>query len=377
VFESFPFGLVLADRHGRLLKTNPRAASLLEKSAASRRHPERGSPATCCDVLCDQAPTEVVGASCFTDFALRGSMPGPEIRVDLGTSDRPVAAWVAAFTIGHTEPLVLFQLRPGAPFDRRRLATVDLSGFPAIRVSALGSFKVDAPRGSLDGAWLGQRPGTLLKYLVTERARAVSTDEVAEYVAGSELRDPLACVRQYVRQLRTCLEPDRPSRAPSLYVVTRKGGYALEGIWIDVDEFEHRLQMGLHALARGREMSARNWLDQARKLYRGDFLADDADLEWARRERDRLRELAAQMLRAMIELELRRADLAAAAIHARDLAEMAPLDADAQREFLRICLQMGRRAEAERGHDLFRDRHRHHFGEEPRLTLGELLPEAR
>lgn len=378
VFESFPYGLVLADQGGRLLGANSRGAGLLGTSAGLQDQSDAdATSATCCDLLCEQIPKRAIGGGCLTDLALRSPSRPPEIRVDLGTDEQPTAAWVAAFTIGSDQPLVLFQLRPGTTFDRREVAGVDFSTFPALKINALGGFEVEGPHGSIRGEWLNQRAGMLLKYLVSERTRSVPSEQIAEALwPGTGQREALICVRQYVHQLRACLEPDRTPRAPSLYVVTRKGGYALEGIWIDVDEFEHRVGMGLGAFRRGHDTGARDWLLQARQLYTGDFLAGDAYSEWARPERDRLRDLAARMLRALVEIELRRSGLDLAVVHARDLAEMEPLDADVQRELLRICLVIGRHGEAVRRHDLFRNRLQRHFGQEPSFTLAELAAEA-
>ena len=223
------------------------------------------------------------------------------------------------------------------------------------------------------GAWLGQRPGLLLKYLVTERTGVVPSEQIAEALwPGTGQREAVGLVRQYVHQLRAHLEPGRTSGDPSLYVVTRKGGYALEGIWIDVDEFEHRVDLGLRAFAQGHDESARRWLMEAREFYSGDFLATDAYFEWARPERDRLRERAARMTRTLLELELRRDANETALTHARDLAEMEPFDGDVQRTLLRLCMLVGRHGEAVRRHDLYRNRLRRHFGQEPDFTLAEL-----
>lgn len=374
VFESFPYGLVLADRDGRLLEANSRGTSVLGRSIglADRSDHDPG-PSTCCELVCEQAPKSALGGACLTEFALRNAEHPPEIRVDLGVGEQSTAAWVAAFSIGRDQPMVLFQLRPGSAFDRRQVAGLDLSSFPALKINALGGFEVEGPHGSMRGEWLNQRPGLLLKYLISERTRAVPSEQIAEaLLPDTGRREALSCVRQYVHHLRACLEPDRPRRAPSLYVVTRKGGYALEGIWADVDEFEHRVEVGLREFRRGHEEGARDWLRQARDFYVGDFLPDDPYAEWARAERARLRELAGRMLRALVQLELRRSDIEAAAGHARDLAEMEPLDSDVQRGLLRICLRMGRHGEAVRRHDLFRNRLQRHFGQEPSFTLAEL-----
>ncbi len=367
VFEGFPFALVVADQHRRLVASNPRGRELL-----------RGRGATCCELICARAPREALGGACLTDVALRGVTSPQEVRIDL-TSDsgKTVATWVAAFKVRERPPLVIFQLRPGAASDRRRVSTVDFFDLPALRITTLGRLEVTSPEGPLVGPWINNRPGTLLRYLVTERLRSVSTDQIAEALSVSPARvESASAVRQTVYQLRAHLEPNRPPRAPSAYLVTRKGGYALEGVWIDADEFEHRVKLGKRAFRRGNEEAAREWMLQGRALYRGDFLADELAAEWAERERDRLRSLAAQMLRILVQVELRRSDVEAAAVHARDLAEMEPLDADVQREMLRICLMLDRHSEAVRRLDVFRSRLQRHFDQEPNFTLAEVARET-
>jgi DNA-binding SARP family transcriptional activator len=373
VAESFPYGLLLADEKGCLLEGNERAVDLLGTAVGLATLGDASEPSTCCELFCAHAPATAFGGGCLTDFALRTKSRGPEIRIDLASGEAPTAAWISAFTVDPERSLVLFQLRPGSAFDRRRVEGLDLSSFPALRIDALGGFRVQGPEGPVGGGWLGQRPGLLLKYLVTERSGVVPSEQIAEALwPGTAQRDAVGLVRQYVHQLRGHLEPGRASGEPSLYLVTRKGGYALEGVWIDVDEFEHRVDVGLRAFAHGHDESARKWLIEGREFYSGDFLSTDAYFEWARPERDRLRELAARMTRALVELELRRGAREVALTYASDLAEMEPFDGDVQRELLRLCMLMGKHGEAVRRYELYRNRLRRHFGGEPDFTLSEL-----
>lgn len=365
LFQQFPYGLVLGDRDGRLLEVNGQGSRILKL----RPDDSRRDAATCCELICNHAPD--LGA-CLTSLALAGTDVLPEVRIDIEYGD-PAAAWVLATPVGEGEPHVVFQLRPAAAGDRRRRTAVDWSSFPALRIDALGDFEISGPAGPIDGEWLQQRPGELLRYLVCGRSRPVASEQIAEAIWPDAIRrDASASVRHYVHKLRACLEPERQARVPSLYVVTRRGSYALEGTWVDADEFEHRVRVGLGALARGNRGAAREWLGQARAFYRGDFLAEYPYAEWAVPERDRLRELAAQMLRALAEIELDVGNDAAGSEHARDLAEMEPFDLEAQRTYMELCVRLGRRSEAARRHTVLRHRMRRRFGEEPGFTLAEL-----
>lgn len=368
LFEQLPYGLALADHRGRLLELNRRGLELLSVSAAE----VEAQAATCCEHICERAASELDG-NCLARLTLDRREPVPEVRIDLGGDRVPTAAWVATSPVHAAEARVLFHLRPAAASDRRRRAALDLSTLPAIRICALGGFKVIGPDGPIDEARLGQRSGQLLKYLVCERSRVVASEQVAEALwPGAGQREALGSVRHYVHQLRRILEPDRSARDPSTCVVTRRGGYALEGVWIDVDEFEHRVATGVAALARGNVELARERLEQGRELYRGDFLVNDRYLEWALAERERLRELAGRMLRALVEIERGAHNVEQAIVHARELSEMEPFDLDVQRTFLTLCLDAGRRTEALRRYDILRNRMRHAFGQDPGFGLADL-----
>ena len=88
-------------------------------------------------------------------------------------------------------------------------------------------------------------------------------------------------------------------------MIARAGGYELapNRVAIDADDFEARARAGLEALRRGETARAETELTAAARAYGGDFLADEPYAEWALAERDRLRELAAQVLRGLAGLQ--------------------------------------------------------------------------
>lgn len=374
LFEGFFHGLALVDRGGEVLFLNRKAREMLVPAP----HARIGTAWSCCDLICDRLGP-VVGNVCMTEQMASSGTLLPEVRMDIEQKQAARAAWVTASPIDSDGKTLLFHLRPGKPGDRRRRSPVGSShlagGRSELRIVTLGGFRVEGPDGPIGGEWLSQRPGQLLKYLVTERHGVAAGDRIAEALwpeAGpSESRSRL---RYYIHILREKLEPDRARRSPARLVIARGGGYCLDAshVWIDADVFEREARAGLSAFAQGSTESAARHLRDALRLYRGRFLADDLYEDWTLDERERLHELAGRALRVKVEIQVQRGNLDAAADHARRLAEMEPFDTDVQRTFIDLCLRRGRRSEAFRRYGVLRNRMLTSFGREPDFDLTEM-----
>jgi DNA-binding SARP family transcriptional activator len=378
LFERFLYGLALVDPGGDVLHLNRRARELLVPS-------ERRSAATawtCCALICDRFSAVVGAGGCLTARSLEAEGPLPEERIDLD-GHTGTAAWVTASPLDQEKSKVLVHLRPGRAGDRRRQACPEWPEAaageqrPELHVTTLGGFKVEGCDGPIEGEWLEQRPGQLLKYLVCERGRTVPNDRIAEALwpdAGrAEGRNSL---RYNVHALRERLEPDRARRSPSSFVAARRGAYALDlsQVRVDVDDFEREARVGLAAFVQDLPESAADHLDRALALYGEGFLPEDPYEEWVLDERERLHELAGRVLRAQVRIQLRLEDVDAAVSHARRLAEMEPFDTDVQRLLIDLCLRRGRRSEAFRRYTVLRKRMLQSFGQEPDFELAELQP---
>lgn len=229
----------------------------------------------------------------------------------------------------------------------------------------LGETRVELDGECVAGPWLDQRPGLLLKFLLAKRGRTAKVDEIAEELWPGAGYAAMANVRYYVHVLRRTLEPQRGSRAQSLFVTCRAGGYALDRdrVSLDADEFECELEAGRPA--------------QALALYRGEFLADEPYAAWAQNERQRLHELACDGYRELAETYLQEGAAVEAHRHLSRLAELLPYDEDVHRRLIALDLERGRRSDALRRYGALRSRLRREFGEDPSFTPADLRVCAR
>jgi DNA-binding SARP family transcriptional activator len=376
IFERFLYGLALVDRDGIVLYLNRKARQLLVPSDLWAT----GSALTCCELICNHLGP-IVGGGCMTERVAQADGQVPEVRMDIERERLQTAAWVTASPLEGDGAQMLFHLRPGKPGDRRRRTPLEWSEHVSpshcsqLQVTTMGRFQVEGPNGPINGDWLEQRPGQLLKYLLSERRRVVASDRIAEALwpeAGPD--EARSRLRYYVHALRERLEPDRPHRSPARFVVARRGAYCFEtsGVWIDADEFEREARAGLAAFDQGFHEPAVAHLTSAMLLYQGDFLAGDPYAEWAIDERERLREMAGRVLRAQVGIQMQAENLEVAADHARRLVDMEPFDTDVQKLFIDLCLRRGRRSEAFRRYSALRKRLFTSFGQEPDFDLAEL-----
>jgi DNA-binding SARP family transcriptional activator len=371
VFEFFPSGIVIADARGQVQGTNLAAKRMLRELVDRPK-------LRCCDLFdCRRAGTPLQD-HCITELVIgREGGPMPEVRVDLPAPGSG-SVWVGGAPFGVAEQSVVFQLRPGVVGDRRRRTEPHWMGGPQLRIFTFGRTRVESGEGPLAGEWLGHRPGHLLKYLITHRDRVVPTDELIEvfWPAAGPRGD--RSVRQAVHTLRDRLEPSREKHGASAFVAARSAGYELQraSIWIDADDFEESVRAGLKAIAQGDHETGEAVLARATGLYRGEFLAEEAYADWAFAERDRLRDLAVQALRAMSDVKLGMGDLEGATEPLQRLAELDQYDADIQRDLIVLLLRRGRHPDAVRRFELVRRRYRHTFGEDPPFELADAVARA-
>jgi DNA-binding SARP family transcriptional activator len=218
----------------------------------------------------------------------------------------------------------------------------------------------------------------VLRYLICARGHRVPVEELVDAIWPGPGREGIVSLRKAVHTLRERLEPERPSQAPSRFVVASPGAYELDmrHVVVDADEFETHARAALVAAERGDRSTAEAQLERAAALYSGDFLADDHYTEWALAERDRLRALAVRVLRELADLHRSAGRLPAAAAALERLVELEPLDLANQRDLISLLLLTGKHASAARRYELLGRRFKRAFGTDPDFTLPDLMPRA-
>lgn len=372
VLESYPYGVIVARRDGGVVAHNPEAERLLGELADRLDAPDEHMLCEILDCRSEAAPLD--GLS-LIERALGERRVLPEIRVDLPAGARAPAAWVTLAPLEEGSDLVIAELRPGRAHDRRRRTTPHWTAGPRLHVYALGRTRIESAEGPIGGQWLENRAGQILKFLIAERDRVVYPDEIVEMLWGEGRLRSVPGVRYYIHQLRQHLEPDRSGRGQSSFIARLHGGYTLrrESVVVDVDDFERHVETGLAACDAGDEERACSELERGLAVYGGDFLADEPYAEWAIPERDRLRSVAANGLRALAELRLGREDLIGAAADLERLAELEPYDPEVHRRLIALALRRGRRTEAVRRYSALRRRMIATFGEDVDFTLADLV----
>lgn len=350
-FEGHPHGLLVLGPDGTPIGGNPAADALLGRGG------------------------DVVGPLPSTRRLLEHSLTGkgaaPEVRVELPEGAAADAAWITAARLPGAR--VLLVLRPVGRDDDQAPSPASQAKAP-LRIFVLGRTRVEIGAEAIGGRWLENRAGEVLKYLVATRYRPVSADEIAEELGSEVGARSVQGVRYFIHALRTRLEPSRPPRGESSFVCSTRGGYVLDSdrVWVDADEFEGAVTAGRAA---GDAHLAQAHFARACELYRGDFLADEPYAEWATAERDRLRALTGEALRALAASAEGGGDLDAAARHLERLTALEHFDVDVHRALIALCLRRGRRSEALRRYASLRRRLLATFGEDLDFTLADLAGE--
>ena len=163
----------------------------------------------------------------------------------------------------------------------------------------LGPLTVENDRGPVTLG--GPKPRALLAALLVEAGRVVSADRLVVALWGeSPPPGAVSALRAYASRLRGALGAGQRLRfqAPG-YVLS------LDGAALDAAIFEQHLAAARHAAAADDHAAALRRLDAGLALWRGDALAEFADLEFAAAEAGRLNELRAGAVEDRLEALVR------------------------------------------------------------------------
>jgi len=142
--------------------------------------------------------------------------------------------------------------------------------------------------------WPSQQTQTIGKVLIANRGKVVTGEQLLEILWPNE---PVESSRRrlHVRisQLRSLLADQKS------LIQTVHGGYVFqpdESVWLDVDQYQASLAEAAALQGSGQQIEAITRFEQARELYRGDFLAEDLYADWTFHQREALRETFINLL---------------------------------------------------------------------------------
>ncbi|MFQ5341850.1 MAG: BTAD domain-containing putative transcriptional regulator [Anaerolineae bacterium] len=217
-----------------------------------------------------------------------------------------------------------------------------------LEIRLLGGFEVWHGDQRVDD-FESQKVRALLAYLVLHADSAHSRDRLAGLMWPEKDDDTARRnLRQAVYNLRTAL-PHADTPAPPILATRQSVQFNREtDYWVDVATLEESLRMG----ASGAGGIDPYHLAEASDLYRGDFLAgffvaDSPVFEhWLLYEQERLREMAIQALRRLVDYYLACGEYRRGIQYVRRLLGIDPLFEEAHRKLVRLYALSGRRNRA-------------------------------
>lgn len=236
-----------------------------------------------------------------------------------------------------------------------------------LEIRLLGGFEVSAGARPVAG-FESQKVRALLAYLAMHRDKAQSRDRLAGLLWPEKSDDAARRnLRQAVYNLRNALDNEDASPAPVTATHQSVQFNPEADWWLDVATFEEAVRRGTSAP----EGVDPHHLAGASDLYRGDFMAgfyvkDSPEFEhWLLYEQERLREMAIQALRRLVDYYLASRVYHLGVRYARRLLEIDPLFEEAHRNLMRLYALSGRRSHALAQYDECRELLTDELGVEP------------
>ncbi len=217
-----------------------------------------------------------------------------------------------------------------------------------LEIRLLGGFEVWHGDQMVRG-FESQKVRALLAYLLLHQVSHQSRDRLAGLLWPDRDDDTARRnLRQAVYNLRTTL-PHSNTGSPAILTTHQNVQFNPEtDYWLDVKAFEDAIRRS--TLAEGG--IAPQHLAEASDLYRGDFMAGffitgSPDFEhWLLYEQERLREMAIQALRRLVDYYLASGAYRQGIRYGRRLLEIDPLFEEAHRNLIRLYALSGRRSRA-------------------------------
>ncbi len=264
-----------------------------------------------------------------------------------------------------------------APSDERRTGELPApaAATPHLVVRALGPLEILRTGVLLStDAWSYARPRELLLYLLAHREGRTREQIGLEFwpdVSAAQVKNNFHVTLHHLRKAIGRADVIRYER--DRYRVDFDAG-----VEFDAMQFEELAQRALKRIkAAGDHEAARRELEQARALYRGGFLDEESVGDWHLATRDRLARLYSDAIAALAELHTAAGDHAAAVDAWRSVLDADSLNEPAVRQLMVALVRDGRRADALRQFERFKDELAREMEAEPERDTAMLIDRVR
>jgi DNA-binding SARP family transcriptional activator len=216
-----------------------------------------------------------------------------------------------------------------------------------LRIAICGKLAIEAGALALIERDFPARQGRRLWcYLVLERRRSVSRDELAEALWGDDSPDSWdAGLSAVASRLRASLKT-MGSGAAGIDVISDAGGYQLQlpsDVFVDFERARYGLHLAESATARGEVGTALSEGRVALEIAARGFLPGDG-LPWVELRRRQLRDIQIHAAECLAECELRRNEPLRAEREAEQLLTIDPLNETGYRIRMQAAAALGNRA---------------------------------
>lgn len=180
------------------------------------------------------------------------------------------------------------------------LPSIELHPGYQLRIQTLGGFQVWRGDEAIPAnGWRREKARQLFQLLITSRASPLDRDQICEYLWPDA--DPIIAQRNFKITLNTLyqvLEPERDPGADSAFILREGSTYSLRpgaDIALDVDSFTNAVKN-----ARGNP----ELLENAARLYQGEYLPETLYETWAAEERERLQSMFLESADRLVEVHI-------------------------------------------------------------------------
>jgi DNA-binding SARP family transcriptional activator len=224
-----------------------------------------------------------------------------------------------------------------------RLARKDPHVSTPLRIYTLGHFCLTvAGEGLAVDKWQRKKAVMLLKCLVSRLGRPLHRELLIQYMwPGADVRSGWERLKVVISFLRKQL---RAGGLTEEAVETTDKSYLLrrDAVWVDADAFEKLAFEGGELEKKGEITEALMRFENAKSLYRGDFMEGDPYEDWWAEERERLCEIYLEMMGGLARCHAEQGNLVDAAQVCRTVLFREPCRESFLQNLIRYLARLGR-----------------------------------